>query len=135
MVLRQVQSEANQVYVGKTLEAIAAERGTDALNVMIDISLEEDLEAHFLSADMGHNDDTLVGDLLNHPNVMVGASDGGAHILSFATYGDTGYLLGHFVRDTAYLGLEAAVKKITSIRPTCGGWAIEACCAKGSSLT
>ena len=34
--------------------------------------------------------------------------------LSFATYGDTGYLLGHFVRDTAHLGLEAAVKKITA---------------------
>jgi N-acyl-D-aspartate/D-glutamate deacylase len=63
---------------------------------------------------MGHNDDALVARLLKHPNVMIGASDGGAHILSFATYGDTGYLLGHFVRDTAHLGLEAAVKKITA---------------------
>jgi N-acyl-D-aspartate/D-glutamate deacylase len=114
LVLRQVQSEANQELVGKTLKEIAELRHTDALNVMIDISLEEGLEAHFLSADMGHNDDRLVGDLLQHPNVMIGASDGGAHILSFATYGDTGYLLGHFVRDTAYLGLEAAIKKITS---------------------
>lgn len=114
LVLRQVQSEANQELVGKTLKEIAEIRHSDALNVMIDISLEESLEAHFLSADMGHNDDQLVGELLQHPNVMVGASDGGAHILSFATYGDTGYLLGHFVRDTAYLGLEAAVKKITA---------------------
>lgn len=114
LVLRQVQSEANQALVGKTLKEIAEIRHSDALNVMIDISLEESLEAHFLSADMGHNDDQLVGELLQHPNVMIGASDGGAHILSFATYGDTGYLLGHFVRDTAYLGLEAAVKKITS---------------------
>ena len=61
---------------------------------MIDLSIEESLEAHFLSADMGHNDDDLVAPLLKHPNVMIGASDGGAHILSFATYGDTGYLLG-----------------------------------------
>ncbi len=114
LVLRQVQSEQNQHLVGKTLKEIGALRQTDALNVMIDISLEESLEAHFLSADMGHNDDSLVGELLQHPNVMIGASDGGAHILSFATYGDTGYLLGHFVRDTAYLGLEAAVKKITA---------------------
>lgn len=114
LVLRQVQSEQNQHLVGKTLKEIGELRQTDALNVMIDISLEESLEAHFLSADMGHNDDSLVGELLQHPNVMIGASDGGAHILSFATYGDTGYLLGHFVRDTAYLGLEAAVKKITA---------------------
>ena len=114
LVLRQVQSEANQALVGKTLKEIAEIRHSDALNVMIDISLEESLQAHFLSADMGHNDDQLVGELLQHPNVMIGASDGGAHILSFATYGDTGYLLVHFVRDTAYFGLEAAVKKITS---------------------
>ena len=114
LVLRQVVSEANQCLVGKTLQEIAELRGSDALNVMIDLSLEESLDAHFLSGDMGHNDDDLVAPLLKHPNVMVGASDGGAHILSFATYGDTGYLLGHFVRDTAHLGLEAAVKKITA---------------------
>jgi N-acyl-D-aspartate/D-glutamate deacylase len=114
LVLRQVASEANQSLVGKTLQEIAVLRNSDALNVMIDLSLEESLEAHFLSGDMGHNDDDLVAPLLKHPNVMVGASDGGAHILSFATYGDTGYLLGHFVRDTAHLGLEAAVKKITA---------------------
>lgn len=114
LVLRQVQTQENQSLVGKSLREIAELRQTDALNVMIDLSLEEGLEAHFLSADMGHNDDQLVGDLLKHPNVMVGASDGGAHILSFATYGDTGYLLGHFVRETSRLGLEAAVKKITS---------------------
>ena len=114
LVLRQVVSEANQCLVGKTLREIAELRGSDALNVMIDISLEESLDAHFLSGDMGHNEDDLVAPLLKHPNVMVGASDGGAHILSFATYGDTGYLLGHFVRDTAHLGLEAAVKKITA---------------------
>ena len=114
LVLRQVVSEANQCLVGKTLQEIAELRGSDALNVMIDVSLEESLDAHFLSGDMGHNEDDLVAPLLKHPNVMVGASDGGAHILSFATYGDTGYLLGHFVRDTAHLGLEAAVKKITA---------------------
>jgi hypothetical protein len=67
---------------------------------MIDLSLEEDLGAHFLAADMGHNDDERVGALLNHPLVHVGASDGGAHILSFSTYGDTGYLFSRFVRDT-----------------------------------
>ena len=52
LVLRQVVSEANQGMVGKTLK-IAALRQSDALNVMIDLSLEESLKAHFLSADMG----------------------------------------------------------------------------------
>ena len=114
LILRQVHTEANQQYVGKTLAEIAELRGTDALNVMIDLSLEESLDAHFLAADRGHNDDAKVGSMLRHPNVMIGASDGGAHILSFSTYGDTGYLLGHFVRDKQLLTMEEAIKKITS---------------------
>lgn len=114
LVLRQVNSEANQSLVGKTLGEIAELRQTSPVEAMIQLSLEEDLDAHFLAADMGHNDNTIVGELLNHPRVHVGASDGGAHILSFSTYGDTGYLLGNFVRDQAALGLEEAVKKITA---------------------
>lgn len=114
LVLRQVKTAANQQYVGKTLTEIAQLRGTDPLNAMIDLSLEEELDAHFLAANMGHNNDAKVGALLAHPNVLIGASDGGAHILSFSTYGDTGYLFSHFVRDTHMLGLEQAVKKITA---------------------
>lgn len=114
LVLRQVTTTANQPLVGKTLGEIAAARGTELVETMIDLSLEEDLEAHFLAASMGHENNAMVGALLNDPFVHIGASDGGAHILSFSTYGDTGYLLGHFVRDLGILGLEAAIKKITS---------------------
>jgi N-acyl-D-aspartate/D-glutamate deacylase len=114
VVLRQVQTAANQPLVGKTLGEIAGLRGVSPVAAMIDLSLEEDLKAHFLAANLGHNDDAKVSELLNHPRVHVGASDGGAHILSFSTYGDTGYLLGHFVRECKTVGLEAAVKKITS---------------------
>jgi len=122
LILRQVKTEANQQYVGKNLAEIAELCGTDALNVMIDLSLEEDLDAHFLSADMGHNNDEKVGSLLRHPHVMIGASDGGAHILSFSTYGDTGYLFSRFVRDNHSMSIEEAVKKITS--DTADIWAI-----------
>ena len=89
-------------------------RGSTALDVMIDLSLEEELDAHFLAGNMGHNDDDKVGGLLAHPNVHIGASDGGAHILSFSTYGDTGYLFFFFFRETGTLTIEQAVKKITS---------------------
>ncbi len=112
--LRQVQTEANQKYVGMTVGEIAEARGTTPIDVMIDLSVEEHLDAHFLAANMGHNSDDVVGGLLSHPRVHIGASDGGAHILSFSTYGDTGYLFAHFVRDLKAMSLEAAVKKITS---------------------
>jgi N-acyl-D-aspartate/D-glutamate deacylase len=114
LVLRHVKSDANRKLVGKTLAEIASLRGTTPVDAMIDLSLEEDLEAHFLASSMGHNDDAQVGELLKHARVHIGASDGGAHILSFSTYGDTGYLFGHFVRDLKTMSLEAAVKKITA---------------------
>lgn len=114
LVLRHVKTDANRAQLGRKLADIAKDRGVSPLEAMIDISIEEDLDAHFLSADMGHNDDAEVGALLAHPRVHIGASDGGAHILSFSTYGDTGYLFGHFVRERKMLSLEAAVKKVTS---------------------
>src|SRR5690606_38000434 len=40
--------------------------------------------------------------------------DGGAHLASFATYGDTGYLFSEFVRGSGHLSLEAAIRKITA---------------------
>jgi N-acyl-D-amino-acid deacylase len=113
LVLRQVQTDGNQALVGMKLVDIAAQRNTGVVDTMIDLSLEEDLQAHFLFADMGHSDGQKVGELLADPLVHIGASDGGAHILSFATFGDTGYLFSKFVRDEAVLSLESAVKKIT----------------------
>jgi N-acyl-D-aspartate/D-glutamate deacylase len=111
--LRHVNTAENQKYVGKTLAEIAEMRGTTAIDAMIDLSLEEDLDAHFIAASMGHNSDEKVSDMLKHPRVHIGASDGGAHILSFSTYGDTGYLFGHFVRDLNAMSVEEAVKKVT----------------------
>ena len=49
---------------------------------------------------------------LRSPSAFLG-SDAGAHIQSFATYGDTGYLFSEFVRRGGHLTLEQAVKKIT----------------------
>ena len=71
-------------------------------------------EYSFLLAEHWNNDDERVSRLLNHPRVHIGASDGGAHILSFSTYGDTGYLLSRFVRDKKMVRLEDAIKKVTS---------------------
>lgn len=120
--LRQVATPGNRDLVGKTLAEIATLRQTSPLEVMIDLSLEEGLNAHFLAADMGHNDDARVAALLNHPRVHIGASDAGAHILSFSTYGDTGYLFSRFVRERHDMTLEAAVKKVTA--DTAAIWSI-----------
>ncbi|MES2897792.1 MAG: amidohydrolase family protein [Pseudomonadota bacterium] len=99
---------------GKTLAEVADQRGQGCARALIDLSLEHDLNVAFLSANMGHDATDRIGPMLAHPLVHIGASDGGAHISSFSTYGDTGYLFSEFVRKGHHLTLEAAVKKITS---------------------
>ena len=100
--------------VGRTLEDIADSRGEAAAQCLINVSLENDLLVPFLAASVGHQDADRVGPLLAHPLVHVGASDGGAHVTSFATYGDTGFLFSRYVRETHHLSLENAIKKITA---------------------
>lgn len=100
--------------VGRTLSDIARERGQVPARALIDLSLENGLDVAFLSAARGHQSSERIGPMLAHPLVHVGASDGGAHLASFATYGDTGYLFSEFVRKAHALSLEAAVKKITA---------------------
>ncbi len=101
-------------YVGRTLSEIAAERGEVPALALINLSLENGLDVAFLSADMGHEVTERIGPMLAHPLMHIGASDGGAHLASFATYGDTGYLFSEFVRKGGHFTLEQAVRKITA---------------------
>lgn len=98
---------------GRTLGSIAAARGETPARALISLSLECGLDAAF-RATMSHDDTGRIGAFLAHPRVHVGASDGGAHLTSFATYGDTGYLFSEFVRKAGALSLEQAVRKITA---------------------
>lgn len=98
---------------GKTLSEIAKARGQVPARALIDLSLEHGLDVAFLSASQGHQSTDRIGPMLAHPLVHIGASDGGAHIASFSTYGDTGYLFSEFVRKGRHLSLEQAVAKIT----------------------
>jgi N-acyl-D-amino-acid deacylase len=104
---------APPVLAGRTLGDIAAERGESPARALINLSLEHGLDVAFLAASRGHDATARIGPMLASPFVHIGASDGGAHLASFATYGDTGYLFSEFVRESGALTLEAAVKKIT----------------------
>ena len=100
--------------VGRTLGEIASQRGEAPALALIALSLEHGLDVAFLAAGMGHQETDRIGPMLAHPLMHIGASDGGAHIASFSTYGDTGYLFSEFVRKSGHLTLEQAVRKITA---------------------
>lgn len=123
IIVRDVVHDRNRDLVGRTLGDIAGERGTTPGDVLVDIALDEDLGTWFIRADVGHTNTAAVGELLAHPLVHVGASDAGAHIGTFATYGDTGHLFSQYVRGTGHLTLEGAVKKVT--HDPCAIWGLD----------
>jgi N-acyl-D-aspartate/D-glutamate deacylase len=112
-VVRGVANPDLGALVGRSLGDIAQERGTTATEAMIDIGLADDLRTEFKNFGVSQADETVVGELLAHPDQLIGGSDGGAHVRSFATYGDTGYLFSKFVRGTKTISAAEAVRRLT----------------------
>jgi N-acyl-D-amino-acid deacylase len=112
--VRGVRDARNEHLLGRSLGELAQERGENPAKVMIDISLDEDLQTEFKNENLGHVDPEIVGEMLAHPNVLVGASDAGAHVQAFSTTGDTGFLFSRFVREHPAMTTQEAVRRITS---------------------
>jgi N-acyl-D-aspartate/D-glutamate deacylase len=102
----------NARFVGQSVAEMAAARGQDPLDALLDLSLEENLETTFWSANSG-GDPHAVGQILQSPYVLVGLSDAGAHVEFDANFGYGTTLLGMWVRERGVLSLEHAVHKLT----------------------
>jgi N-acyl-D-aspartate/D-glutamate deacylase len=99
-------------FLGKSVADMAAIRQQDALDAFLDLSLEEDLETTFESANTG-GDPEAMGEILRSPYVLVGISDAGAHVQFGATFGYSTTLLGLWVRERQIMPLEQAIHKLT----------------------
>ena len=100
-------------YVGRSLADLAAEQGVEPAEAMIDLAVRDRLETRFTRPPTANVDPATMERMLRHPDVLIGASDGGAHVRGFSTSGDTSLVLGDLVRERHVLGLEEAVKRLT----------------------
>jgi N-acyl-D-amino-acid deacylase len=105
-------SEANLRWEGLTLADVMSERGTDAVDTVCDLLLEENLRINQVTSGpwtktMHHFVIHPVG-MFGTDSTFIGAKP------SPRTYGSFPRVLGEFVRDRALLGLEEAVRKMTS---------------------
>ena len=109
-----VADESFSSLVGRTLAELASERGCNAAEVMLDISIADGLETRFTKPPTSNQDRARLTQMIQHPSVLIGASDAGAHVRGFSTYGDTAVVFGDFVRNGHVLSVEHAVKRLTS---------------------
>jgi N-acyl-D-amino-acid deacylase len=103
----------NRGLEGRKVAQLAAERGVEIADAMLDVALSEGLETEFALKNFLHVDPAGVTAILSHPLIHIGASDAGAHISQFCGAGDTSYLLGRWVRDLHAFTLERAVQRLT----------------------
>jgi N-acyl-D-amino-acid deacylase len=102
----------NLRWEGRTLAEVMDERGVDAVDAICDLLLAEDLRVNQVTS--GPWSETLPH-FVRHPVGMVGTdSTFIGDRPSPRTYGSFPRILGEFVRDRVLLGLEEAVRKMTS---------------------
>jgi len=100
--------------VGRLVMDLATEHGngTTALDVMLDLSLEDDLQTRFWSV-LANNDPDGIAWLLPRDGVLLGLADSGAHVSQLCDACFATDLLGPWVRDREVMPVERAIHKLT----------------------
>jgi N-acyl-D-amino-acid deacylase len=106
------ESDAHPELIGKRVVDLAAEQGVTALDVMLELSLEEKLETRFSSV-LANNDPEAIAELLPQNNVLLGLADSGAHVSQLCDACFATDLLGNWVRDKEVMPLERAIYKLS----------------------
>jgi N-acyl-D-aspartate/D-glutamate deacylase len=107
------ESEKHASSVDRRVAELAQERGTTPFDVMLDLSLDENLETRFRCI-QSNDDEAGIEHLLRSQHVVLGLSDAGAHVGQLCDAPLPTDLLGNWVRERAVLTLEEAVRKLTS---------------------
>jgi N-acyl-D-amino-acid deacylase len=105
-------SGAHPELADRPVVALAEERGCSPLDVVLDISLDDDLGTRFWSV-LANNDDEGIAWLLPRDNVLLGLADSGAHVSQLCDACFSTDLLGNWVRGRGVMPLERAIHKLT----------------------
>ena len=114
MSVGDVYSEENKHYQGRKVGEIAESEGKAIGDVILDLSIRDNLDTEFKLTGVVNADQEAVVQLIENPFCHFGASDAGAHITQFCGTGDTTYLLSHFVRESGRIPLERGIQCMTS---------------------
>jgi len=96
----------------RTLASLGRERGTDPLDLLLDLAVADRLATSFIFT-YGNDDPGEVTRLLNEEGAVLGLSDAGAHPEQICDAVLPTDLLGNWVRKRGAMPLEKAVRKLT----------------------
>lgn len=108
-----VAKPGNEALAGRALADLARERGEAPMDVLVDLALAEDLATEFLWRT--DSDEWREGtyQASTHPQMIIGTSDGGAHLGRDDGAEFSSYFLRYWVREWGRWELEAAIRELT----------------------
>ncbi len=124
-------SDANPQLVGRKLSDLAAERGADPLDVLLDVTLEEPELALRVRSILANDDLDGIAMLLREQQCTLGLSDAGAHVGQLCDAPLPTDLLGNWVREREVLTLEEAIHKLTQVQTRLFGFSDRGVLAPG----
>jgi N-acyl-D-aspartate/D-glutamate deacylase len=107
------ETRAHTALIGRDLASLARERGGSPLDVLVELSLAEELGTRFL-VKLSNYDEKAVAEILRQPGVVLGQSDAGAHLSALCDASMPTDLLGGWVRERGVLSLERAVRMLSA---------------------
>ncbi|MGB0636683.1 MAG: N-acyl-D-amino-acid deacylase family protein [Gammaproteobacteria bacterium] len=113
MTVLEVQNKSLEHLVGMNIAEIAAKEGADPVDMFLDLSIKDELAMQF-NYELFNSNEALIPELITDPRIMIGLSDGGAHVDALCDAGYCTYLLGHWVREKEVMTLERAIQRITT---------------------
>jgi N-acyl-D-aspartate/D-glutamate deacylase len=97
---------------GRDLASIAHEHGVDPLDALLDLAVADGLRTNFaIRRKTSAEERAVIDELVDHPLLMAGSSDGGAHLLTFCGADYTTRLIAEHVPER--LSIEQAVSKLS----------------------
>jgi N-acyl-D-amino-acid deacylase len=110
-VIDQVALPGLKAYEGKSVAEAANERGEAPLDCFLNLAIEDDLATWFV---ITFAEEERISRFVADPRLIIGLSDGGAHVGEHCDANYPTYLIGTWSRDKQLLSLEHAVKRLTS---------------------
>ena len=103
----------DMVYDKPSMAELAAQRGMNPVDLMIEIALDKDLKNVYFRTPIANENQDHVLEMIKHPRSVVTFSDSGAHVSQIMDSSLQTHLLSYWVREKQALSLEEAVRQIT----------------------
>ncbi len=119
----EVTDPGNEKYLRRSIADLAREMGQAPADVMLDLALSEDLKMKFRWENRTPEWAASVEESMKHPSMLMGVSDGGAHLDRDDGADWSSYFLRHWVIDREVWTLEEGIRQLTQVPAAMAGFA------------